>query len=118
MSMLIMQGNTFKLLRQYRQLEMKQLLMWDRQLIGYADCICRSIPYNCRPMMGYTAKFGCLTPLVVASKFYEVKGATKEAAWCEAVYVGARVPGLYQSPVTLEPMREVKKTVKDNDKFI
>lgn len=118
MSMLIMQGNTFRLLRQYRQLELKQLMMWDRQLGGYADCICRSIPYNCRPMSGYTAKFGCLTPLVVARKYYEAKGVKKEAAWCEKVYMGARVPGLYQSPVPLEPLKEVKKTVKDNDRFI
>lgn len=118
MSMLIMQGNTFRLLRQYRQLELKQLMMWDRQLAGYADCICRSIPYNCRPTSGYTAKFGCLTPLVVARKYYEAKGVKKEAAWCEEVYMGARVPGLYQSPVPLEPLKEVKKTVKDSDRFI
>ena len=120
MSMLIMQGNTFKLLRQYRQLEMKQLMMWDRQLGGYADSICRSIPYNCRPMTGYTAKFGSLTPLVVARKYYEVKGPSKEmeAKWCENVYMGARVPGLYQTPVPLEPLEAVKNTVKDNDRFI
>lgn len=118
MSMLIMQGNTFKLLQQHRQLEMKQLMMWDRQLVGYADCICRSIPYHCRTIMGYTARFGCLTPLVVASKFYKTKGAAKQAAWCEAVYVGARVPGLYQSPVTLEPLKEVEMTIQHSDKFI
>lgn len=118
MSMLIMQGNTFGLLRKYRKLEMKQLFMWDRQLGGYADCICRSIPYNCRPTTGYTAKFGCLTPLVVARKYYEAKGAKKEAGWCETVYMGASVPGLYQSPVPLEPLREVKNTVKDNARFI
>ncbi|KAJ4363489.1 hypothetical protein N0V83_009784 [Neocucurbitaria cava] len=118
MSMLILQGNTFKLLRQYRQLELKQLMMWDRQLGGYADHICRSIPYNCRPMAGYTAKFGCLTPLVVARKYYEAKGATKEAGWCEKVYLGARVPGLYQSPIPLEPLKEVKNTVQGNNRFI
>lgn len=119
MSMLIMQGNTFKLLRQHRHpLELKQLMMWDRQLSGYADSICRSIPYNCRPMTGYTAKFGCLTPLVVARKYYEAKGAKAEAGWCETVYLGARVPGLYQAPVPLEPLTAVKNTVKGSDRFI
>ncbi|KAF2846386.1 hypothetical protein T440DRAFT_541300 [Plenodomus tracheiphilus IPT5] len=118
MSMLILQGNTFRLLRQHRQLEMKQLMMWDRQLVGYADGICRSIPYNCRPVTGYTAKFGSLTPLVVARKFYEAKGAKREAGWCETVYLGARVPGLYQEPVSLEPLKDVKETVKGSDKFI
>lgn len=118
MSMLIMQGNTFKLFRQHRKLEMKQLMMWDRQLSGYADCICRSIPYNCRPITGYTAKFGCLTPLVVARKYFEAKGAKKEETWCSTVYLGARVPGLYQAPRPLEPLTEVKKTVKDSTRFI
>ncbi|KAF2126148.1 hypothetical protein P153DRAFT_388894 [Dothidotthia symphoricarpi CBS 119687] len=118
MSLLILQSNTFKLLRQYRQLEMKQLMMWDRQLGGYADSICRSIPYHCRSMTGYTAKFGSLTPLVVARKYYEAKGAQKEANWCGTVYMGARVPGLYQTPSPLDPMGEVKKTVKGNDRFI
>jgi hypothetical protein len=120
MSMLIMQGNTFKLLRQYRQLELKQLMMWDRQLGGYADAICRSIPYNCRPITGYAAKFGSLTPLVVARKYFEMKGPSKaiEAKWCEDVYMGARVPGLYQTPIPLEPLKAVKDTVKDSDRFI
>lgn len=118
MSMLILQSNTFKLLRQYRQLELKQLMMWDRQLGGYADCICRSIPYHCRAMTGYTAKFGSLTPLVVARKYYEAKGAQKEASWCGKVYMGARVPGLYQTPVPLNPLQEVKKTIKGSDRFI
>jgi hypothetical protein len=121
MSMLIMQGNTFKLLRQHRHLELKQLMMWDRQLGGYADAICRSIPYNCRPVTGYTAKFGSLTPLVVARKYFEMKGPSKviEAKWCENVYMGARVPGLYQTPVPLDPLKEVKSTVESNGrKFI
>lgn len=118
MSMLIMQGNTFKLLRQYRHLELKQLMMWDRQLGGFADSICRSIPYNCRAKTGYTAKFGCLTPLVVARKYYEVKGAKKEAEWCGMVYLGARVPGLYQEPVPMEPLRAVVDTVRDSKRFI
>jgi hypothetical protein len=120
MSMLIMQSNTFKLLRQYRQLEMKQLMMWDRQLNGYADCICRSIPYNCRPITGYGGRFGSLTPLVVARKYYEAKGPAKEgeAKWCEKIYLGARIPGLYQTPVPLEPLKAVKNTVKDSTRFI
>jgi hypothetical protein len=120
MSMLIMQSNTFKLLRQYRQLEMKQLYMWDRQLNSYADCICRSIPYHCRPMSGYTARFGALTPLVVARMYYEAKGPAKEAEtkWCEKAYLGARIPGLYQMEVPLEPLKAVKDTLKDNKRFI
>jgi hypothetical protein len=118
MSMLIMQSNTFRLLRQYRQLALKQLMMWDRQLGGFADSICRSIPYNCRPKTGYTAKFGSLTPLVVARKYYEAKGAKEEADWCGKVYMSARVPGLYQEPVPMEPLKAVKDTVKDNDRFI
>jgi hypothetical protein len=118
MSMLIMQGNTFKLLRQYRRLEIKELMMWDRQLGGYADSICRSVPYNCRPITGYTAKFGSLTPLVVARKYYEMKGAKVEAGWCGNVYMGARVPELYQTPVPLDPLEEVKNTVKGNPRYI
>ncbi|CAN9297872.1 unnamed protein product [Alternaria alternata] len=118
MSMLIMQGNTFKLLRQHRQLDIKQLYMWDRQLSSYADSICRSVPYNCRPVTGYTAKFGSLTPLMVARKYYEMKGAQTEAAWCGKVYMGARVPELYQAPIALEPFEEVKKTVQGNPRFI
>jgi hypothetical protein len=118
MSMLILQGNTFKLLRQHRKLELKQLMMWDRQLGGFADSICRSVPYNCRPMTGYTAKFGSLTPLVVARKYFEMKGKPKEteAKWCEAVYLGARVPGLYSTPVPLEPLKAVRETVQNGDK--
>jgi len=120
MSMLIMQGNTFKLLRQYRKLELKQLMMWNRQLGGYADSICRSIPYNCRPVTGYTAKFGCLTPLMVARKYYEMKGPSKEveAKWCEEVYRNARVPGLYSTPIPLDPMKDVKKTVEGNSRIL
>jgi hypothetical protein len=118
MSMLIMQGNTFKLLRQHRQLELKQLMMWDRQLGGYADCICRSIPYNCRPITGYTAKFGSLTPLTVARKYFEMKGPSKavETKWCGDVYKGARVPGLYTTPENLDPFKAVKDTVDSTDK--
>lgn len=117
-AMLIMQGNTFKLLRQYRQLEPKDLMTWGRQLGGFADSICRSVPYNCRPMTGYTGKFGSLTPLMVARKYFEMRGATTEAAWCANVYMGARVPELYQEPIALNPMEEVKNTVKDNPRYI
>ena len=116
MSMLILQSNTFKLQRQYRQLELKQLMMWDRQLSGYADTICRSVPYNCRSVTGYTAKLGALTPLVVARKYYEAKGAKKEVQWCGVVYMGTKVPGLYQSPTPMEPFKAVKATVKEGTK--
>jgi hypothetical protein len=118
MSMLIMQGNTFKLLRQHKQLELKQLMMWDRQLGGYADSICRCIPYNCRPVTGYAAKFGSLTPLVLARKYFEMKGPAKaaEAKWCETVYLAARVPGLYSMSVPLDPMKAVRTTVENNDR--
>jgi hypothetical protein len=118
MSMLILQGNTFKLLRSYRQLELKQLMMWDRQLGSYADNICRSVPYHLRPITGYTAKFGSLTPLLVARRYYELKDAKRESAWCGKVYMGARVPELYQAPVSLEPLRELSKTVKGDKRFI
>ncbi|KAJ4986095.1 C6 finger domain-containing protein [Stagonosporopsis vannaccii] len=118
MSMLIMQSNTFKLLRTHRQLEPKQLLMWGRQLSGYADSICKSIPFHCRPQTGYTAKFGSLTPLVVARKFYEnAPGMQRKAEWCANVYVVARVPGLYQEmPVPLEPFKAVQSTVQQGTK--
>jgi hypothetical protein len=115
MSMLILQGNTFRLLRQYQQLELKQLMMWDRQLEGYADTICRSVPYNCRSATGYVATFGSLTPLMVARKYYDAKGAKREAGWCGKVYMGARVPELYQSQY---PLEDLKNTVKDNPRFI
>lgn len=118
MSMLIMQGNTFRLLRAHRALEPKQLMMWGRQLSGYADNICASIPFHCRPQTGYTAKFGSLTPLVVARKFYEnAPGMQAKADWCAKVYVVARVPGLYQeTPVPLEPFKAVQTTVLQGSK--
>lgn len=120
MSMLIMQSNTFKLLRTHRQLEPKQLFMWGKQLSGYADNICKSVPFHCRPQTGYTAKFGSLTPLVVARKFYEnAPGMQMKAKWCENVYIVARVPGLYQEePVPLEPFKAVQSTVQGNKRFI
>lgn len=118
MSMLIMQSNTFKLLRTHRHLDSKQLMMWSCQLSGYADSICKSIPFHCRPQTGYTAKFGSLTPLVVARKFYEtVPGMASKADWCAKVYTVARVPGLYQeTPVPLEPFKAVQSTVRQSNK--
>ena len=118
MSMLILQSNTFALLRRHRALDVKQLMTWDRQLQGYADSICRSIPFHLQPMTGYTAKFGSLTPLVVARKYYEAKGAKRQADWCAAVYMASRVPGLYSEPVPLEPFKEVRATVGNSNRFI
>ncbi|KAF1831236.1 hypothetical protein BDW02DRAFT_61816 [Decorospora gaudefroyi] len=118
MSMLLLQGNTFRLLRQYRQLDMKQLIMWDRQLSSYAESICRSVPYNSRPTTGYTAKFGSLTPLMAARRYYEAKGAKTEAGWCGKVYMGARVPELYDTPVSLDPLEGVKNDVKGDPRYI
>jgi hypothetical protein len=118
MSMLILQSNTFALLRRHRALDVKQLVTWDRQLQGYADSICRSVPFHLQPMTGYTAKFGSLTPLIVARKYYEAKGAKRQADWCAAVYTGSRVPGLYSEPVPLEPFKEVRQTVGNSDRFI
>jgi hypothetical protein len=122
MSMLIMQSNTFRLLRSRTSdpLDPKQLMMWSRQLAGYADCICRSVPFHCRPQTGYTAKFGSLTPLVVARKFYDnAPSMAGKAKWCADVYTAARVPGLYQeSAVPMEPFREVASTVRGSTRFI
>ncbi|KAJ4333544.1 hypothetical protein N0V95_009399 [Ascochyta clinopodiicola] len=120
MSMLILQSNTFKLLRTHTALEPKELYTWSQQLGGFADAICRSIPFHCRPQTGYTAKFGSLTPLVVARKFYEnAPGMQRKAKWCADVYTAARVPGLYQeAPVELEPFKAVQSTVQGNTRFI
>lgn len=118
MSMLILQSNTFRLLRQFRQLEPMQLYMWDRELGGYADCICRCVPYNCRKITGYTARFGSLTPLVVARKYFEAKKAQEQIAWCEKVYSNVRIPGLYSTPVPMEPLRGVQKLVQNSDRYI
>ena len=120
MSMLILQGNAFRLLRAHRALEPRQLATWSRQLAGFADFICMSIPFHSRPQTGYTAKFGSLTPLVVARKFYEsAPGMARKARWCEDVYVVARVPGLYQeAPVELEPFKKVERTVRGDTRFL
>ncbi|KAF2686404.1 hypothetical protein K458DRAFT_402865 [Lentithecium fluviatile CBS 122367] len=118
MSMLILQSNTFKLLRTHRQLEPRQLFMWDRELGGYADCICRAVPYNCRPVIGYVAKFGSLTPLMVARKYYEAKKAEKEGKWCESVYQEARVPGLYSTPISMEPLKAVQRLAQNSNRYL
>ena len=118
MSMLILQSNTFKLLRQHRQLEPRELFMWDRELGGYADNICRSVPYNCRPSIGYVAKFGSLTPLMVARKYFEAKKAAKECDWCMAVYQAARVPGLYSAPISMEPLKAVQKMAQNSNRYL
>jgi len=118
MSMLIMQSNTFKLLRQHRQLQPRELFMWDRELSGYADNICRSVPYNCRPSIGYVAKFGSLTPLMVARKYFEAKKAEKELKWCMTVYQSARVPGLYSSPISMEPLKAVQRLAQNSNRYL
>ncbi|KAF2638508.1 hypothetical protein P280DRAFT_71981 [Massarina eburnea CBS 473.64] len=118
MSMLILQSNTFRLLRQYRQLEAKDMYIWDQKLGGYADMICRSVPYNCRPIAGYTAKFGALTPLVVARKYFEAKKAEEKLRWCERVYQGTRVPGLYSTPIPMEPLKSVQNLVQKSGRYL
>jgi hypothetical protein len=118
MSMLIMQSNTFKLLRQYRQLEPRELFMWDRELGSYSDNVCRAVPYNCRPSIGYVAKFGSLTPLMVARKYFEATKKEKEAAWCMEVYQAARVPGLYSTPISMEPLKAVQKMTQNSTKYL
>ncbi|KAJ4298286.1 hypothetical protein N0V90_006186 [Kalmusia sp. IMI 367209] len=117
MSMLILQSNTFKMLRLYRQLEPRELFMWDRELGAYADCSCRSVPYNCRTEVGYVGRFGSLTPLVVARKYFEAKKAEKEIAWCETVYQNARIPGLY-STIVMEPLKSMQRMVQQSDRYI
>jgi hypothetical protein len=118
MSMLIMQSNTFKLLRQHRQLAPRDLFMWDRELGGYADAICRSVPYHCRPSFGYVAKFGSLTPLMVAHKYFDAKKAETESRWCMTVYQAARVPGLYSQPISMEPLNAVRKLAQNSNRYL
>ncbi|CAI6337396.1 unnamed protein product [Periconia digitata] len=118
MSMLILQSNTFRLLRQHRKLEPKELFLWDRELSSYANSICRSVPFNCRPMTGSTARFGSLTPLVVARKYFEAKKAEKEQSWCEHVYQGARVPGLYSTPIPMEPLQGLQRLVQSSGRYL
>jgi hypothetical protein len=114
MAMLILRSNTFGLVRKFRQLEPKQLLMWDRELSVYADSICRSVSYGCRPSAGYGARFGTLTPLVVAKKYFEAKKAAREAAWCEKVYYGTQIQGVYTPPPTPPAPVEPPVTLDQN----
>lgn len=118
MAMLILRSNTFMLVRKYRQLEPKQLMLWDRELSGYADCICRGVAYGCRPAAGYSGRFGTLTPLIVAKKYFEAKGAIKEAAWCEKVFHGTRVPGLYAPPIDMEVKPGVANYLQNSSRYI
>ncbi|ORY15122.1 hypothetical protein BCR34DRAFT_189074 [Clohesyomyces aquaticus] len=117
MSMLILRSNSFLLVRRFHRLEPKQLFLWDRELAGYADCICRGVPFGCRSSGGYTGRFSTMTPLVVAKKYFEAKNATREAAWCERAYFGNRVPGLY-SPPPLEPARGHIELVQTSQRYI
>jgi hypothetical protein len=100
MAILILRLNTFQLVRHpsQRLLEPKQLMLWDRELAGHADSICRAVPYGSRVQAGYSGRFGSLTPLVVAKKYFEATKRIKEAEWCERVYYGTKVPGLYATP--------------------
>ena len=118
MSMLILQSNTFKLLMQYRRADMQPqgMYLWDRELGSYADSSCRSIPFNCRTDVGYVGRFGSLTPLVVARKYFEAKKMEKEVGWCETVYQNARIPGLYTIP--MEPLKGMQRLVQQSDRYI
>ncbi|KAF2751442.1 hypothetical protein M011DRAFT_395178 [Sporormia fimetaria CBS 119925] len=116
MAMLILRSNTFGLLRKFRKLEPKQLFLWDRELSGYADSICRTVPYGCRPSSGYCGRFGTLTPLVVAKKYYEAKKAEREIAWCDMVYFGKNVPGLYSPPP--ETNKGIVRHVQNSTRYI
>ncbi|KAF2477520.1 uncharacterized protein BDR25DRAFT_274717 [Lindgomyces ingoldianus] len=118
MSMLILRSNNFLLVRKFHQLEPKQLYVWDRELSGYADCICRGVPFSCRPTAGYTGRFSTLTPLVVVRKYFEAKAAKKEAAWCERAYYGTKVPGLYSPPIPIEPLQGLIELVQSSQRYI
>lgn len=118
MAMLILRSNAFGLVRKFRKLEPKQLFMWDRELSGYADSICRGVPYGCRRAAGYSGRFGTLTPLIVAKKYFEAKKATKEAAWCEKVYYGTKVPGLYSPPVPMDHNKGLANLVQNSSRYI
>ncbi|KAF2730650.1 hypothetical protein EJ04DRAFT_34818 [Polyplosphaeria fusca] len=118
MSMLIMRSNSFLLVRKFHALEPKQLFLWDRELSEYADCICRAVPYSSRPSAGYTGRFSTLTPLVIAKKYFEAKGASKENEWCRKAYFGAQVPGLYTPPIPMEPLPSFVKLVQNSERYI
>lgn len=118
MSMLILQSNTFGLVRKFHKLEPMQLYMWDRELSGYADSICRGVPFSCQLEAGYTGRFGTLTPLVVARKYFEAKKAVKEIAWCEKAYYGTKVDGLYTPPIPMKPGQKWAEFVQNSERYI
>jgi hypothetical protein len=118
MSMLILQSNTFGLVRKFHKLEPMQLYMWDQELSGYAYCICRGVPFSRRPEAGYTGRFGTLTPLVVARKYFEAKKATNEIAWCEKAYYGTKVDGLYSPPIPMRPGQKWTEFVQNSERYI
>lgn len=117
MSMLILQSNTFKLCMKFRSLQPKEMYLWDRELGGYADSSCRCVPFNCRTEVGFVGRFGSLTPLVVAKKYFEAKKMVKEVRWCEVVYRNARIPGLY-STTPMEPLKGMQRLVQQSDRYI
>jgi len=118
MSMLILQSNAFLLVRKYRTLQPKELLLWNHELAGYADCICRGVPFSCRPEAGYTGRITTLTPLVVARKYFDAKGAKDEIAWCEKAYYGTKVPGLYTPPVPIQPSKGFREFVQRSENYV
>jgi hypothetical protein len=118
MSMLILQSNTFGLVRKFHKLEPMQLYMWDRELAGYADSICRGVPFSCRPEAGYTGRFGTLTPLVVARKYFEAKKASDEIAWCEKAFYGTKVDGLYTPPIPMKAGQKWAEFVQNSERYI
>ncbi|PSN74100.1 hypothetical protein BS50DRAFT_566988 [Corynespora cassiicola Philippines] len=125
MSMLILQSNTFGLLMAAAKarggaLEPKQLMLWDRELSGYADSMCRAVPFSCRPEAGYTGRFGTLTPLVAARKFFEKKGMQREIRWCEVAFYGTKVEGLYsyKPAIPIQPNMEFSRDVQGNKRYI
>ncbi|KAF1965606.1 hypothetical protein BU23DRAFT_584957 [Bimuria novae-zelandiae CBS 107.79] len=122
MSLLILQSNTFKLLLQNQSPEHpftpQEMYLWDRELSGYADSSVRCVPFNCRTEVGYVGRFGSLTPLVVARKYFEAKKMERESAWCEKVYQNARIPGLYSTPIPMEPLKSMQRLVQRSGRYI
>lgn len=117
MSLLILQSNTFKLLLRHRSLSPKEMFLWDQEMRVYADSCCRCVPYNCRMEVGYVGRFGSLTPLMVARKYFEAKEMAREKGWCERVYENARIPGLYSTPMR-EPLEGVRRLVQRSERYI
>jgi hypothetical protein len=99
MSMLFLEGNTSRLLSTHRQLDVNQMMIWNRRFRGYANSICCSVPYSHWPTNGYTARLGSLIPLMVARRYYHMRHPAKkiEETWCEKVLIGRSVPKLYEA---------------------